>query len=194
MSNTRISLKIEENTPFGKIKSTLSLPDEDSEYNTYISMNELLSKNGYLQYEISNFAKKGYECKHNLKYWQSEEYIGLGPSAHSFFNGERYSYDSDLNKYVLKIKENLLPTKIKEEHETTTIPQIDEYVMLKLRLSSGINIEEFSLLFDKEFIDLYPKINKYLNTGHVIFENGAYKFTPKGFFVSNYILADILNF
>lgn len=188
------SLKIEENTPFGKIKSTLSLPDEDSEYNTYISMNELLSKNGYLQYEISNFAKKGYECKHNLKYWQSEEYIGLGPSAHSFFNGERYSYDSDLNKYVLKIKENLLPTKIKEEHETTTIPKIDEYVMLKLRLSSGINIEEFSLLFDKEFIDLYPKINKYLNTGHVIFENGAYKFTPKGFFVSNYILADILNF
>ena len=190
------SLKIEENTPFGKIKSTLLLPDEDEEYKTYISMCEMLRKNGYMQYEISNFAKEGCECKHNLKYWQSEEYVGIGPSAHSFFDSERYYYNSNLDEYVSKIQNNELPTKIFEKDDEAVIemPKIDEYVMLKMRLASGVSVEEFRLSFNKEFIEAYPKINTYLKSEHVIYENGAYKFTPKGFFVSNYILSDILNF
>ena len=189
-------LKIEENTPFGKIKSTLRLPDEDEEYKTYISMCEKLLKSGYLQYEISNFSKAGNECKHNLKYWQSEEYIGVGPSAHSYFNGERYSYSSNLDEYISKIKSNEMPTKIFENDDETLVDmsKMDEYVMLKMRLSSGVSKDEFCLIFDKEFENTYPKINNYLKTEHVVFENGAYKFTPKGFFVSNYILSDILNF
>ena len=190
------SLKIEENTPFGKIKSTLLLPDEDEEYKTYISMCEMLRENGYMQYEISNFAKEGCECKHNLKYWQSEEYVGIGPSAHSYFDSERYYYNSNLDEYVSKIQNNKLPTKIFEKDYEAVIemPKIDEYVMLKMRLTSGVSVEEFRLSFNKEFIEAYPKINTYLKSEHVIYENGAYKFTPKGFFVSNYILSDILNF
>ena len=190
------SLKIEENTPFGKIKSTLALPDEDEEYKTYISMCEMLRENGYMQYEISNFSKTDCECKHNLKYWQSKEYIGIGPSAHSYFRGERYYYNSNLDEYISKIKINEMPTKIFERDEEPEIEMSkeDEYVMLKMRLSSGVSVEEFRLAFNKEFIEAYPKINTYLKSEHVIYENGAYKFTPKGFFVSNYILSDILNF
>ena len=193
------SLKIEENTPFGKMKSKLILPDEEEEYDIYISMCEALSKNGYLQYEISNFAKEGYECKHNLKYWLSEEYIGIGPSSHSYFNGERYSYNANLVEYVSKIKGNGSPTKVieldeEDDNSTPKISKMDEYVMLKMRLSCGVELKEFYKLFQKEFTSIYPKISTYLNTGHVIFDNGAYKFTPKGFFVSNYILADILRF
>jgi oxygen-independent coproporphyrinogen-3 oxidase len=188
-------LKIEENTPFGKIKSTLALPDEDEEYNTYISMCESLLRNGYKQYEISNFSKEGYECKHNLKYWQSEEYIGIGPSAHSFFNGERYFYSSNLAEYISKIQSNEMPSKIfeKDDEALVEMSKIDEYVMLKMRLCGGVSLKEFYSLFQKDFIKSYPKINAYLKTGHVIFENDAYKFTSKGFFVSNYILSDILN-
>lgn len=193
------SLKIEDNTPFGKIKSSLALPDEDEEYDTYLSMCEILSKNSYLQYEISNFSKKGYECKHNLKYWQSEEYIGIGPSAHSFFNGERYSYISNVDEYILELEEGILPIKLSEEsgkneHASPKISKIDEYVMLKMRLASGVDSKEFKAIFGVEFIEAYPQIKIYLNTGHIIFENGAYKFTPKGFFVSNYILTEILSF
>ncbi len=193
------SLKIEENTPFGKMKSALILPDEDEEYDTYLSMCETLSKNGYLQYEISNFSKEGYECKHNLKYWQSEEYIGIGPSAHSFFEGERYSYISNVDEYILELEEDVLPLKLleendKNEHSSPKISKTDEYVMLKMRLAKGVDLKEFRALFGTEFLEVYPQIKVYLDTGYVVLENGAYKFTPKGFFVSNYILTDILSF
>lgn len=192
-------LKIEENTPFGKIKDKLNLPDEDEEYKMYISMCECLNKHGYLQYEISNFAKQGYESRHNLKYWQSEEYIGLGPSAHSFFNGKRYYYNDDLSSYISSLSNGRLPQKQydnneKNIHSSAKISKEDEYVMLKMRLSQGINIEEFKARFEKDFIDSYPEIEKYVKSGHVVFSNGAYSFTPKGFFVSNYILTDILSF
>lgn len=191
-------LKIEENTPFGKM-DYLTLPDEDEEYNMYISMCELLAEKGYKQYEISNFAKNGYHCRHNLKYWLSEEYIGIGPSAHSYFEGKRYSYADNTDLYLRQINCGRMPSKICEQAEENThsSPQIsktDEYVMLKMRLSSGVSREEFKAEFGKAFEDTFPKITDYLKTGHIVFENGAYKFTPKGFFVSNYILTEILNF
>ena len=187
-------LKIEENTPFGKMEN-LSLPDEDEEYNMYISMCDLLSKNGYEQYEISNFSKKGYHCRHNLKYWLSEEYIGIGPSAHSYFDGKRYSYIDNTDKYLSQIADEKSPRKIYEQveensHSSPKISKMDEYVMLKMRLASGVNREEFKAKFGEN----YPKITSFMCSEHVIYENGAYKFTPKGFFVSNYILTEILNF
>ena len=192
-------LKIEEKTPFGKIKDTLLLPNEDEEYEMYILMCEYLKKNGYRQYEISNFAKIGYESKHNLKYWQSEEYIGIGPSAHSFFNGERYYYHDDLDIYVGALSKEKTPEKASEfdlqhKHSSPKISKEDEYVMLKMRLSDGVNVDEFKSRFDKDFIAVYPEIEKYTKSGHIEFLNNSYKFTPQGFFVSNYILTDILSF
>ena len=192
-------LKIEEKTPFGKIKDKLMLPNEDEEYEMYISMCDYLNKKGYLQYEISNFARAGYESKHNLKYWQSEEYIGIGPSAHSFFGGERYYYQDNLTDYISTILKGNSPEKIFEkeleiEHSVAHISKEDEYVMLKMRLSSGINTEEFKTRFGKEFLNSYPAVEKYIKSGHIVLLNNSYKFTPQGFFVSNYILTDILRF
>ena len=191
-------LKIEEKTVFGRIKDTLILPGEDEEYNMYISMCELLSAYGYMQYEISNFAKLGRESRHNLKYWQSEEYLGFGPSAHSFINGKRYYYSPNLSEYIDSIEKIQTVEKIYEDDEaeeySEQISKMDEYVMLKLRLSSGINENEFLKHFDALLLEKYPKITSFLEGGYMQKTNDSYSFTPKGFFVSNYILTEILNF
>ena len=89
-------LKIEEGTAFYKQRGSLNLPSEDEEYKMYLTLCSELEKRGYNQYEISNFAKSGKECKHNLVYWLSKEYVGFGPSAHSFINGTRYFYEKDI--------------------------------------------------------------------------------------------------
>lgn len=192
-------LKIEEKTPFGKIKDKLILPCEDDEYEMYISMCEMLEKNGYSQYEISNFSKSGYESKHNLKYWQSLDYVGFGPAAHSYIDGKRYYYKDDIKLYIEQVKNGSLPEKILDKndenvHVSARISKEDEYVMLKMRLSAGMNIKEFFDRFDKDFLSTYPRVEKYVKSGHIALRDGAYCFTYKGFFVSNYILTDILNF
>lgn len=192
-------LKIEEKTPFGKIKDKLALPSEDEEYYMYISMCEMLEKNGYSQYEISNFSKSGYESKHNLKYWQSLDYVGFGPAAHSYIDGKRYYYKDDIKLYIEQVKNGSLPEKILDKndenvHVSARISKEDEYVMLKMRLSAGMNIKEFFDRFDKDFLSTYPRVEKYVKSGHIALRDGAYCFTYKGFFVSNYILTDILNF
>ena len=87
-------LMIEEGTPFARHKDQLRLPDEDTEYQMYFDGIAFLEKHGYAQYEISNFAKRGFECRHNLKYWSCEEYMGMGPAAHSYFGGTRFSYQT----------------------------------------------------------------------------------------------------
>lgn len=190
-------LKIEENTPFGRKKDTLPLPNEDEEYEMYSLICDVLNKNGYEQYEISNFAKKGKRCQHNLKYWLSKEYIGFGPGAHSFFDGRRYCYKSDIFEYVCAIECGDMPHKIYEndsesKHVSSQNDKTDEYLMLKMRLVDGISENEFSKRFKKSLLSTYPELLKYVKTGHIINENGRYYFTRDGFFVSNYILSDIL--
>ena len=93
-------LKVEENTPFNKVYDTLKLPDEDSTADQYLQMCKYLENKGYGHYEISNFSKSGFESRHNLKYWELKEYLGLGPSAHSFINGKRFYFERDLEKFI----------------------------------------------------------------------------------------------
>ena len=193
------SLKIEDETPFGKIKDKLILPSEDDEYLMYIYMCDALNKHGYLQYEISNFAKKGNESRHNLKYWLSEEYIGIGPSAHSYINGKRYYYEPNLDTYLDSLKNDILPNRIFEQtienaHSYPQISKMDEYLMLRLRLASGVSETEFRVEFAKELTKEYPQILSFLKTGYIKKQGDSYSFTPKGFFVSNYILTEILKF
>ena len=188
-------LKIEENTPFYKMRDSLILPNDDEEYEMYIYLCNELKKQGYEQYEISNFSKKGARCVHNLKYWLSEEYIGFGPSAHSYFNGKRYYYEDSVEKYIksLECVDNL-PKKHYEEETALKENSMDEYVMLKMRLSDGINEQDFKEKFGVSFISEYPSVLSYIKNGYVKQENNSYSFTPKGFFVSNYILSQILKF
>ena len=89
-------LKIEEDTDFHRLRDTLALPDEDEVCELYLYAVRELGKRGYSQYEISNFSKNGYESRHNLRYWHCEEYLGVGPSAHSFLDGKRFYFERDL--------------------------------------------------------------------------------------------------
>ncbi len=190
------NLKIEPGTPFAKMRDSLSLPGEDAEYEMYIKGSEYLASRGYVHYEISNFAKPGFRCLHNLKYWNLEEYLGLGPGAHSFFNGTRFSFYRDVERYIRGVEDPASRVQITETSETIRPRErIGEYVMLRMRLAEGVNERDFSRLFGMSFIATYGRLlEKYRNGGFVIKRGDSYAFTPRGMFVSNYILSDILDF
>ena len=159
----------------------------------YEALCNKLAAKGYEQYEISNFAKKGRRCIHNLKYWLSHEYIGFGPSAHSFVDGERYSYGESVDRYIEAIEGECVPEKLLEaEYDLTLEEKMDEYVMLRLRLSDGVSPNEFESRFGISFENRYKKLNVYEKNGYIVKKCGNFAFTAKGFFVSNYILSDIL--
>jgi oxygen-independent coproporphyrinogen-3 oxidase len=183
-------LKIESGTPFSKMD--LALPNEDTQYEMYLEMCKRLKSLGYEQYEISNFAKNGHRCAHNLKYWLSNEYVGFGPASHSFFGGVRYSFEGDIQKYCSAIQDGGVPKKVLEEvNDPTFEERMDEYVMLRMRLADGVSLDEFKARFGIEFDSVYDT-EKYEKSNHIIRKNGTVSFSTEGFFVSNFILSDIL--
>lgn len=151
-------LKVEENTPFAMFQEegTLLLPDEDDEDAMYEMTTELLPDKGFTRYEISNFAKEGYECVHNLKYWQYQPYVGVGAAAHSFFNTERFNNQSDVVSYIKTIEKGQLPTEIHEKSEIKT--GMAEYVFLALRTVEGLSVENFNQYFEVDFFEEYGSI------------------------------------
>ena len=192
-------LKIEPGTAFHRNYDAIApyLPDEDTEADMYLGAVEYLRNAGYLQYEISNFAKRGHMCAHNLKYWNCDEYLGFGVSAHSYFNGSRFSFTADIGRYmqgVEGIRENRIT--ITDENETVEERErIGEYIMLRLRLCAGIDVREFSRRFGLDFDTLYgAKCVNYIKNGFMTFRGGVYALTPAGMFISNYILSDLLEF
>lgn len=190
------NLKIEEGTPFWKMKDVLDLPDEDTEYDMYMTGIKFLASRGYGQYEISNFAKPGYQCMHNVKYWNCDEYLGLGVAAHSFFNGNRFSFCKNIEKYIEAMERpegNIRITDSTEEIRPKE--RLGEYIMLRFRLNDGISVKEFYRRFGKDFERMYgAKLQKYINAGYMENNQDRYFFTPTGMFISNYILSDLLDF
>lgn len=175
-------LKIEEGTKFHSIKNNLLLPDEDEESELYLTAVEYMNQLGYEQYEISNFAKKGFESKHNIKYWKCGEYIGIGPSAHSYFDGKRFYYERNIENFA------------------TNGPIYDceggneeEFIMLNLRLKSGLTFDEYEKKYNHPLpCSVLEKIKKYENMGFMICDDKKAYFTPKGYLVSNTILSDLI--
>jgi len=189
-------LKLEEGTPFYEQQNNLALPNEDSESEMYFVSRELLHQNGYCQYEISNFSKKDKYCRHNVKYWNGDEYLGMGPAAHSYFSGKRFSFKKDIGLYIDSFSENGAGESIIDE--MIDIPQsarVAEYVMLRMRLTDGVDCEKFYKLFGRDFDMLYfSKIKPYVDSGHIIRTEKGYAFSPDGMYVSNYILSRIIDF
>ncbi len=176
-------LKIEKGTLYYKNKKELTLPDEDEVSSLYLYTCDELRRHGFIQYEISNFARQGKESKHNLKYWKCEEYLGLGPSAHSFINGKRFYYSSNLNEYI-KSKKILHDAEGGSE---------EEYIMLNLRLSNGINYVEFKNRFGYEFPSkYYDKAQKYQKYNIINITDNSISLTPQGFLLSNKLISDII--
>lgn len=187
-------LKIEEGTPFFEKKDKLELPDEDTEFEMYKYAVDYLKFKGYWQYEISNFAKDGFKCKHNLKYWNCQEYLGFGPAAHSYFADRRFSYKRSVAMFMDALEYVDAGIDIlEEEYAVTPEERIDEYIMLKLRLADGLNVNEFKYNFNKDFSQMFEKeLKLYIDNGFMEFKNGQYYFTTKGMYVSNYILSTFM--
>ena len=181
-------LKIEKGTPFYETKDSLSLPDEDTEYEMYCSMSEILGLYGYEKYEISNFAKKDRHSRHNTRYWQGKEYLGFGVAAHSFFQNERFGNSRDMRAFLRGESIECERSAIGERDE------LSEYIMLSMRLSRGIELSEFKKRFGVDFFQFYDKAEALLKTGHLATDGKRIFFTDKGFFVSNTVLADMLDF
>lgn len=191
-------LKIEPGTPFYQNYDEISrvLPSEDEEADMYINSVEQLRNLGYRQYEISNFARRGYMCLHNMKYWNCEEYLGFGVSAHSYFNGNRFAFTGDIERYMQGVEKKESRVNITTENEAIQERErMGEYIMLRFRLTAGVEEREFMRRFGFSFESLYgAKLAKYIKGGYVTAKNGVYALTPAGMFVSNYILSDILEF
>ena len=176
-------LKIEEGTPFYKMQNSLTLPDEDTVCEMYLHTVKRLSENGFEQYEISNFAKKGFESRHNLHYWRTEEYLGIGPSAHSFLNGKRFYFEQDFNSFLIN------PAIIEDGDGGSE----EEYIMLSLRLSEGFSKEKFKERFGR-YPDtaIFQKAKELEKHNLLKIENETVSLTPEGFLISNSIIGKLL--
>ncbi len=176
-------LKLEENTHFFKHREKYQFPDDDLTADLYLQMCETLEQNGILQYEISNFAKKGFESQHNLKYWHCEEYLGLGPSAHSFLNGKRFYFDRDFNGFL---------------HSPAPINDglggdFTEYAMLNLRLCEGLQNQKVKERFGHNIPnEIFEKSKIFIDNGFMTADKNKLALTRKGFLMSNTILSSIL--
>ncbi len=177
-------LTLEEGTNFYRRKESLGLPDDDTVSDMYMLMGDVLAASGYQKYEISNFAHKGHASRHNLKYWKRDDYLGFGPAAHSFFNGVRYSNSRDIEAYIRG-------EGIRDHSEKICgAAAADEYVMLGMRLASGIDIHEFERMFEIDFMTEYGNTFEKFSPEYVYIDENVCRFTDKGMFVSNYILSE----
>lgn len=176
-------LKIEEGTQFYKNQNALSLPDEDESCELYLTACEELEKLGFMQYEISNFSLPGFESRHNLKYWDCGEYLGIGPAAHSFVGGKRFFFERDTEKFI---------------DGCSPIPDGDggsfeEYVMLRLRLCDGLVFEDAENRFGKGICEgIIRRAEPLVPLGLVSPDSKKLSLTRRGFLVSNSVIAEIL--
>ncbi len=187
-------LKIEPNTPFGRTSESLNLPDEDAWCDMYARLVETCNAAGLYQYEISNYAKPGFESRHNLKYWTLAEYLGLGPAAHSYLGGRRFAFVRDLEVYCKAFEGGDDAHLLSEDYEAPASEAVADYIMLSMRLKPGLSTKEFTRRFHKSFEELEGgRLDRYLAAGLMTYEDGRYSFTTKGFCVSNAVLAELID-
>lgn len=177
------SLIIEDKTVL-KINNYQNI-DEDIDYEMYKYIENTLEKNGYIHYEISNYAKDNYESKHNLVYWNNEEYYGFGLSSTSYLNNQRRTNTKNLTKYL---KHDYLEETNYEDEDT----RIENEVMLGLRKINGLNLNTFKQKYNKELEDIYD-IKNLLEDGYLIKKDNHLKINKEYIYISNEILLKILD-
>lgn len=196
------SLIIEEGTPF--YENTPELPDEDADREMYKITDDMLKESGLERYEISNYARKGYACKHNKVYWRRGDYVGFGIGAASLIDNVRFHNDDDISAYIAgweAYKQNTLgkPDILRDVQPLTIPEQMEEYMFLGLRLTEGVSLKEFEDTFGKNIYEVYPDvIDKLVNQGLLVKKNGADGQTERltlssfGLDVSNVVMAEFL--
>ena len=184
------ALSIEDKTVFGvkqKRGENLFLPNEDEEAEMYFLACNKLESAGYEHYEISNFAKASRHSRHNMKYWRGEEYVGIGASAHSYFNGMRYSCPSDIKAFCQEAKT--------EDCYTNTLQdRAEEKVFLSLRLKEGLDLDSLEASYPvKRGVHFDSEVMELVRSGFCLYDGKTLSLTDKGFFVSNTIILKILD-
>lgn len=183
------SLIVEEGTPFAARK--LNLPDEDTEYNMYEATAQILKEYGFEQYEISNYARKGRECRHNVGYWTRQDYLGFGLGASSLYGKERFANTADMKKYLENSKN---PEKIREkEPSLTREDEMAEFMFLGLRMTKGISRADFQRCFGCTIESVYGEVlEKYESMELLLEKDGRIFLSREGIHVSNSIMAEFL--
>ena len=183
------SLIVEEGTPFAARK--LNLPDEDTEYNMYEATAQILKEYGFEQYEISNYSRKGRECRHNVGYWTRQDYLGFGLGASSLYGKERFANTADMKKYLESSKN---PEKIREkEPSLTREDEMAEFMFLGLRMTKGISKADFQRCFGCTIESVYGEVlEKYESMELLLEKDGRIFLSREGIHVSNSIMAEFL--
>mgnify|MGYP002707052956 FL=1 len=188
------SLILEENTPlFKKVEEGLELPNEDLERKMYWAVKQTLEQNNYIHYEISNFAKKGYESKHNLDCWNQKEYIGFGIAAHSYTNGIRYSNIENIEQYIKNYDEDKTEENLVFHEKQDMEAMQKEYMLLGLRKIDGVSIQEFKIKFVANPVFLYhSELEKLVNEELLEIDGDQIKLTNKGLDLANIVWEEFI--
>ncbi len=187
------SLIIEEGTAFYNLyeNDKLKLPTEEEERKMYHLAKKILEENGFNQYEISNYAKEGKECRHNLAYWNMDNWIGVGSASASYMDGKRIKNISSVEEYINSINEK--GEAIEEIINNSKNDNMEEFMFMGLRKINGIDENEFKNRFSMNINNVYGEIiNKYIDEGLLIRESGRIFLSEKGIEISNVIMADFL--
>lgn len=188
------SLILEEGTKFYDmyLNKEFELNDEEVDINIYNYTIDTLCKNGYHQYEISNYSKEGYECKHNIVYWQCDNYLGLGPGASGYINNYRYSNICDIKGYNKCLEYDKRP--IEEKNILSKKDEMEEFIFMGLRMNEGINLDVFKERFNIEFLDLYKDIlDKLIENKLLKLDGSNIMLTQKGREISNSVFIEFIN-
>ena len=187
-------LKIEDGTPFGEHPNIDKvLPNEDTQVRMYMNACKIFEACGLGQYEISNFAKKGYECRHNLKYWHNLDYIDFGPGAHSMVDMRMFSYKKDLDLFMRDPTDT--SALLDENSVLTPVESSVQYVMLAFRLTEGVSVKEYNSRYGLDFDEQYlEKMKPFIEKKLIIKTSDGYALSRRGMLVSNMVLSTILDF
>lgn len=182
------SLIIEEGTPFKEMlkKGIIQAPDEALDREMYYLSKEMLKDKGYHPYEISNFAKQGFESRHNIAYWRTKEYLGFGLGAHSYIRNQRFHNTYDMNLYIRAKGSTLL---LREDFEMLkTEEKMEEFMFMGLRMTEGISMDTFKERFGVEIMSIFEDSVKYLVDEKLLFINGdKIALTDRGVDISNFV-------
>lgn len=184
------SLIIEEGTKMEELVNSqkIQLPSDELERKMYWNMKNKLEQNGYIHYEISNFAKKGFESKHNTNCWNQKEYIGFGLASHSYINNERFCNTSNIEEYIKNIENNSIKSNIEICEIQNEEQKKKEYMLLGLRKIEGVNIGKFKNKFIDNPIYLYRKeLEKLVNEDLIEIDLNNIKLTNKGLDLANLV-------
>lgn len=187
------SLIIEEGTAFYNLyeKDKLEVPSEEEERDMYREGKKFLEKNGYKQYEISNFSKEGKECRHNEVYWMCEEYLGVGVSASSFIDEKRVKNIDSIEEYIENINQG--KSIVEEEYENTREDDIEEFMFMGLRMNVGISEKKFKEKFGVDVDSIYKNvINKNIKLGLLKRKCGTLYLNDLGIELSNSVMSDMI--